>query len=202
MKIKWFIYLCCIMLALSIVLTPGPGLVLNAQEEEEKVPFELDNTKWEVEMVSMTEKGKKDVSMDTLIFMDNQFISEDFEKKGYDPTNYSLTVEDSGATKFGTMQVKNKETSFWKGEVSGDRIDGSVHTRFSNDKTRKAYFSGKLIEGVLRRVGEEPPPPPPAPEPAVATDEQITDGDSDQNPNTTDEKISDTANTGEPQTEK
>lgn len=139
-----------------------------AEEKVALVPMDLDGTEWEVEMVYVTEKGKKKTSSDTLVFEDKQFISNVFDGKGYSPTNYSLTAQEDGTTKFGTMQVKGKETSFWKGIVKGDTIDGSVHTQFSGGKTQTTYFNGKLISGALKpKVKKPTPPPPPEVKPVV-----------------------------------
>ena len=127
------------------------GIEEGVKEEE---PLEFDNTEWEVNMVYVTEKGKKESSVDKLIFKDRKFISESFEKKGYDPTNYSLILEEDGTTKFGTMQIKDKETSFWKGVVHEGAIDGSVHTQIPKGSPKTVYFTGKLITGTLLQISK------------------------------------------------
>lgn len=154
---------------LPVVFFVGPA-VLRAQEQVTPVPMELDETQWEAEMVYVTEKGQKETSTDTLVFKDKKFISTEFEDKGYSPTNYSLTAEEDGTTKFGTMQVKDKETSFWKGEVKENALTGSVHTQFPNGKTKTVYFTGKLVSGILKpKVEPKPVPPPPPTPPPVPT---------------------------------
>jgi len=153
---------------LSITVLPNSAMIW--AQEAKLVPMELDGTEWEVTMVYVTKKGKKKSSEDKLIFSNNKFISESFEKKKYEPTNYSMTLEDDGTTKFGTMQKKGKDTSFWKGTIKGDTIDGSVHTQFSGgSSTRTTYFNGILISGVLLPKGEKlPPPPAPVVDPVTA----------------------------------
>ncbi|HLD42284.1 MAG TPA: hypothetical protein VJB06_04555, partial [archaeon] len=113
----------------------------------------------------ISEKGEKEYSADKLLFRDNKFISQTYEDQGYLPTNYSATAEPDGSTKFGTMQLKGKETSFWKGVVSGETIDGSVHVQFAKGTNRTTYFNGKLVSGVLVKKGEKKPEPvlPPSP---------------------------------------
>lgn len=152
------------MVILGLVVLPLALLtstkIVCAEENVNLEPMELDGTKWKVEMVYVTKKGKKDVSRDILIFSDNKFISKNFEKKKYSPTNYSMTLEEDGTTKFGTMQIKDKETLFWKGVVKGHTIDGSVHTQFSSESSRTTYFTGKLISGVLKSKSKTNPKPP------------------------------------------
>lgn len=164
-------------LCLSTALTVGiPDLA--AQEEvvqEELVPLDLDDTEWDVTMVYVSEKGKKESTEDKLLFSEKKFTSKNYKDKGYSATNYSATAQPDGTTRFGTMQVKGKETSFWKGTVRNDTIDGSVHVQFAKGQTKTTYFNGKLVKGVLVPLGQKKPEPtpPPAPEPAVES--QATD---------------------------
>ena len=142
-----------------------------AQEEvqEQPIPMDLDATEWDVTMVYVSENGKKETSEDKLMFNDKKFISQAYESKGYTATNYSLTAQPGGTTEFGTMQIKGKETVFWKGTVRDDTVDGSVHVQFAKGANRTTYFNGKLTKGVLVPLGQKKPEPtpPPAPEPAV-----------------------------------
>lgn len=144
------------------------------QAQETKMPMELDGSEWLVNMVYVTEKGKKVSDEDTLIFKDKKFVSKSFEKDGFEPTNYSLTLEDDEVTtRFGTMQIKGKETAFWKGEIRGETIDGSVHMKYANGNNRTTYFTGKITSGILKpKVDEQSVSPEPEPAvPAVTTTE-------------------------------
>lgn len=158
-------------LALSVVFLSHSTLL--QAEEADLMPMELEGTEWDVVMTHITAKGKKNISEDKLIFADKKFISERFEKKGYGPTNYSLTLREDGTTRFGTMQIKGKDTSFWKGILEDGTITGSVHIQFSGgESTKTTYFKGTLITGELKRKVEEPtPPPPPPPAPVVQAEE-------------------------------
>ena len=164
-----------VMIIGGLLVSPGilmlsSSLVI-AEDKAPLVPMELDGTEWEVEMVYVTENGKKNTTSDMLIFKGKKFISKDFESKKYSPTNYSLTALEDGSTKFGTMQVKGKdkgkETSFWKGMIKEDAMDGSVHTQFPGGKTQTTYFKGKLISGALKPKVKKPTPTPPPPPPKV-----------------------------------
>lgn len=166
-----FIMLVSCLFVLPVTIFSNPNLI--SAEEVKLMPMELNGTEWEVTMTNVTKKGKKKTNEDKLIFLDKKFISEKFDKKGYEPTNYSATIQDDGATKFGTMQIKGKDTSFWKGIIKGGTIDGSVHTQFrGGDSTRRTYFKGTLVTGELKRKAERKPtpPPPPAPVPAPAVE--------------------------------
>ncbi|MCK5014094.1 MAG: hypothetical protein KAS66_09765 [Candidatus Omnitrophica bacterium] len=138
-----------------------------AADKAELMPMELDGTEWAIEMTSITKKGEKEVDEDMLIFKNKQFISKAYDKKGYEPTNYSLTVRTEDVTSFGTMQIKDKETSFWKGAVTGEKIDGSLHIQYPEGKNETRYYKGELSSGTLKRREDptvrksvEPPAPP------------------------------------------
>jgi len=155
-----FIMLVSSLFVLPVTILSNPDSVW--ADKAKSVIMELDGTEWDVTMVYVTKKGKKNTSEDKLIFSEKKFISEKYEKNGYDPTNYSLTLEGDGSTKFGTMQIKGKETLFWKGNVENDTIDGSVHTQFAGGKSpRTTYFNGTLVTGELKEKVKKPLPPAP-----------------------------------------
>ncbi|OGX39747.1 MAG: hypothetical protein A3D87_01770 [Omnitrophica WOR_2 bacterium RIFCSPHIGHO2_02_FULL_50_17] len=127
-------------------------------------PFVLDGTTWDIELTYWTARGKKKTEKDTLVFSGRQVTSRDYERKGYGPTNYSVSVRGDGVTTFETMQIRKDETSFWKGEVSEDEmVQGSLHVQDSKGNMKEYYLKGKLVSGTLRRKGEKAPEPTPAP---------------------------------------
>jgi len=165
----------CFVLTMFIAANPIPVF---AQEKNALVPMDLDETEWAVEVVSVNKKGKKVTTEDTLIFENKQFTSEYYKKKGYDPTNYSLTVSEDDVTSFGTMQIKGKETSFWKGQVTKDQISGSIHVQRSSGNNVTYYYTGELLSGTLVRKGESKTatqPPPPSGEPEKSMVEKVKD---------------------------
>jgi len=130
--------------------------LLSAQEKEKPKPLDLDETKWELTITYVSAKSKKKSYTDILVFENKKVLSEDFEKSGYSPTNYSLTVKDDGRTSFGTMQNKGKETAFWKGAINKDRtMTGSLHVQRSKGKATSYYFKGKLISGSIKTKAEK-----------------------------------------------
>jgi hypothetical protein len=143
------IILWCQVLTASIFLQSG---LVSAQEKPKLLPLELNRTTWAVDIVYVDQSGAKDTQQDTLVFEDGQFYSESFKKKGYEPTNYSVTVTEDDATNFGTMQNMEEESAFWDGRVVGEVIGGSLHVLSNNGKNKKEYyFKGKLASGVLER---------------------------------------------------
>jgi hypothetical protein len=64
------------------------------------------------------------------------------------------------------MQVKDKETSFWKGDVTGETINGSLHVQYPGGNNETKYYSGKLTSGTLKRK-EEPKEEPVVEEPVT-----------------------------------
>jgi len=153
----------------SVIILFGLGLLVNfgvstvfSQEKDKPQPLELDGTKWDIELTYFDAKKRKKTENDTLIFADRKIISDEYKKKGYGPSNYSLNVSEDGTTSFGTMQIFKNETSFWKGKVSPEgMLQGSLHVQDSKGKTKEYYLKGKLISGNLRRKGEKAPEPPP-----------------------------------------
>lgn len=153
------IVLNCFVLTVIIPIQP---MLAFADEKSELAPMDLDGTQWAVEVVFVNRKGKKEITQDVLIFEDKTFTSESYKSKGYDLTNYSSSVDEDDATRFGTMQIKGKETSFWKGKIRGKKISGSIHVQRSGGKNVTYYYTGELSSGVLKRKGElkvvAPPP--------------------------------------------
>jgi hypothetical protein len=178
---------------LSSALYNTASDVHSQETEEEAIPLDLDATEWDVTMVYISEKGVKESREDRLLFRDKKFISQEYKDKGYSPTNYSATVEPDGSTKFGTMQIKGKETAFWKGTVRGETMDGSVHVQFPNGKNKTTYLNGKLVSGVLVPLGQKKPEPtpPPALEPTdepQTVDETTKDAASEAGPSPASDK--------------
>ncbi|MCK4882143.1 MAG: hypothetical protein KAS92_03870 [Candidatus Omnitrophica bacterium] len=128
-----------------------------ADDKAELMPIELDGTEWIIEVTSVNKEGAKKISEDTLLFKDKMFISKAYGKKGYTPTNYSLTISDDDVTSFGTMQIKDKETAFWRGSISGKKIEGSIHVQFPSGDNMTHQFTGQLLKGVLNRKSTPKP---------------------------------------------
>lgn len=162
-KVTLFTWVLCGCFALTAVLAVQPTLAVAAvaEEEAELMPMELDGTTWDVEMSFTNPSGKKETSQDILIFEDKMFSSEVYGKKGHAPTNYSISINKSGLTKYGTMTVHEGNKYFWNGRVFDDNtIRGNFSILSPEGDTKEYHFKGKLSSGTLKR--KEPKPVEPA----------------------------------------
>ena len=150
-KVLW--YLIIVLSVLSFFVPPGRVLIF-AQEEKPK-PLDLNVTKWEITLTSFDTKGKKKTTSDTLTFEDSQVIAKDFERQGYSPTNYSLSVKEDGTTVFKTMQIGKAGTAFWRGEVKDEKMAGSVSVTPKKGDPIDYTLDGKLVSGILKPKGEK-----------------------------------------------
>lgn len=108
----------------------------------EKVRQGLNNTEWEIELSLLSAKGKKE--SDVITFKENQIGVAGFVKKGFPPTNYTLTVQDGGIAVWETMQSSDKSgIAFWRGEIDADmqRMHGILSYHVDDKTTRDYSFS-------------------------------------------------------------
>jgi len=77
---------------------------------------ELNNTEWQIELSSLSGKGKKD--NDIVQFKNKQVYIGNFSKRGFPATNFTLTVQQDGSIVWETMQTSDKSgIAFWRGEM-------------------------------------------------------------------------------------
>lgn len=108
----------------------------------------INNSTWSIVFSGTLPKGM--ASGDTLVFKDNQFSSTLFSARGFEPTNFSLTMQDDGVVVFETMQASEKEgTIFWRGELGADQktLRGMFSHVLSDKQTQDIYFSGSKDSG-------------------------------------------------------
>ena len=109
--------------------------------EEKRV--ELESTEWQVSLVSKDLKSKPE--NDTFVFQNGQFKSENRAKKGFNPTNYTVTipdVDDASAT-FETMQSGKEGHIFIKGVWTKDSMEGQIIEQSEDNKSSKEYYFSK-----------------------------------------------------------
>ncbi|MEK7849673.1 MAG: hypothetical protein AAB213_02475 [Candidatus Omnitrophota bacterium] len=113
---------------------------------------ELENTSWNIELISSAKEGTK--SIDVLTFKDNQVTSRDFLARGFNPTNYTLTMGDDGTIVLETMQTSEKEgTVFWRGELGQENtgtktLRGMISHITLDQQAHDMSFSGVLVSAV------------------------------------------------------
>lgn len=116
----------------------------------EKKKEALNNTQWDIVVSSLSGKGSS--QKDTLIFKENKFLSENFNKLGFGASNFTLTVEDAGSSVVETMQSSEKEGMvFWRVEVDAPVaiVKGVISRQLSGNKTEDFSFTSTAKKPVL-----------------------------------------------------
>ena len=160
---------CLVIFALIVLgMSQKTNPVLGA--ENNLKPLELDGTEWKITLTSQQGKAEND----TLVFKDKKFISVNFDKQKYEPTNYTLSLKDDGTTVFETMQTKGDDVVFWHGIVQDQSLRGvlSVHAR---GQVNDFSLNGSLVSGVLKL--QEATPTPKIEEPSVAQESTSSPGE-------------------------
>ena len=104
---------------------------------------ELESTQWQVSLVSKDAKAKPE--SDTFIFQNGEFKSENRLKRGFNPTNYTVTIpegDDPSAT-FETMQSGKEGHIFVKGVWAKDSMEGQIIEQSQDNKSSKEYYFSK-----------------------------------------------------------
>jgi hypothetical protein len=107
----------------------------------EKKKLALNNTQWEVEVSALSGKGSR--QKDTFIFYENKFSAEEFLKKGYKPSNYTVTVQEDGSAFIETMQSSDKEgVVFWRLEFDPAMVSckGLLSSQLPNNRSEDYSF--------------------------------------------------------------
>lgn len=127
--------------------TPAPAAPVVPDEAARKAKRELVEKKrqemngfsWEIEMTPMAGKGKK--FSESVIFSDGKVSFKNFSLKGFEPTNFSLKLQDDKTLVWETMQTSEKSgVLFWRGEISPDnKIMRGVASHQVNEKTKEGY---------------------------------------------------------------
>lgn len=135
--------------------TPAPQMskaqldVLEARRKVmDKKRSELNNTEWQIEILGVSGKEKKEKG--TLTFKNNRISVSNFGKFEFPATNYSITVQKDGLTIWETMQVSETAgTAFWRGEIDSDmkNMKGSLSHHIDENTTNDYSFAstGKKI---------------------------------------------------------
>ena len=129
---------------------------------------DLNGSRWEVSFLSSSDpklKGKEDV----FVFQDGVFSSEAFVKRGFTPTNYSITVPMDDKSETGvweTMQAGKDGLIFIRGEWTKDSMSGDITEQLQDGKvvlshrfktiSRKAISTESSKSGASK--GEEKVP--------------------------------------------
>ncbi len=107
----------------------------------EKKRAQLDGSMWDIKLIPMSGKGAR--KTDVLTFQDNHFKAEKTAKGKFKPTNYTITVKETGVTVWETMQSAGKgETVFWRGEIvpAMDSMRGVVSIQHKDGTSENYSF--------------------------------------------------------------
>lgn len=137
-------------------------------EEKKK---DLNGSQWDV-VVKSQGKGEKDAE-DALTFQNGQVSSKNLAKRGFNPTNYTITVPESPdqPAVWETMQTGKEGVIFIRGEWMKDAMQGSISEQLDGGKQVKDYYfttakrtaisptssEEETVESVAKSAGSEKP---------------------------------------------
>ncbi len=111
---------------------------------------QLNNTEWEVELVLLDVKKRKQT--DIITFKNNQIVSANFLQRGFSSTNYTLTVQKNGRVIWETMQTSRKTgIAFWRGEidVNMEKMQGILSHHIDGKKAQDYSFMSVSKKVIL-----------------------------------------------------
>jgi REP element-mobilizing transposase RayT len=118
--------------------------------EKTKIEFsknpDLNGTIWEVELVAVDPDGKEHTIKDKIHFSGKAFQSNYFSSQGFSDSNYSVTVHENGVITWETMQKNEKgETVTWRGDLSGQKMEGIMQYQPSEQNSQDFWFMSKPL---------------------------------------------------------
>jgi len=108
----------------------------------------LNNSKWDIEVFPL-KGGEK--TKDTVIFKDNKIGIESLLNKGFSYTNYTMTVKDNGTIVCETMQTKESEVVFIRGEVASDITSMHGIISFPKGGVSKDYLFKSVSKQIIHK---------------------------------------------------
>lgn len=137
--------------AASAVKAPETAAPQAAAKVTAAAPAErvvLDGSAWDVRIIPMNKSEKTAIENDSLVFSQNKVASRIFGDKGFNPTNYNLSVNPEGIITWETMQRSaSGEVVSWRGEWNGKEMKGVISSRFADGDVKNAYFTGIMAGG-------------------------------------------------------
>lgn len=113
------------------------------RQKTQAMKAELNGSEWKVKLVPSNPKEKTEE--DTLTFQNGQIKSKILSDRGFNATNYTVTVSDSdGPAVWETMQTSTKEKEgvvFIRGEWKGSQMRGVFSQQIAEGQTRDYNFS-------------------------------------------------------------
>ena len=115
---------------------------------------QLEATQWEVSLVPRSPKLKPE--KDTFIFQNGEFRTENRSKRGFNPTNYTVSIVegDENSAVFETMQGSKEGYAFIKGQWAKDSMHGEIIEQLDGGKLVKEYYFSNAKMAKMAGDGE------------------------------------------------
>ncbi len=97
-----------------------------AASEPDKKIIEWKMEEWDIKLVP-TSGGSE--SKDTLMFREGKFVSSSLNTKGFQGSNYTVSIEDNGHVVWETMQSTPNGFASWRGELKDGKMYGMLSLR-------------------------------------------------------------------------
>ena len=138
------------------------------EQQRQTIRAKLNGTTWAVQLTPDA-GGKKE--QDTLTFTDRTVESKRLGKAGYGTSNYSVRMDgDIGIWE--TMQTKEGEMAFWRGEMYGEKMAGALSQQPKEGAPQNFSFGATMSASSAPPAAAAPQTPavvaPPAPQPESA----------------------------------
>lgn len=112
-------------------------------------PSRLAGTAWDVQVIRTDSTGAKAVVNDELTFSMAKVASSLLTAQGFEPSNYSLSLEPDGKVLWETMQTgRAGEIVCWRGEWSGERMQGVMTRQLPGSPAMNFSFIGIVRPGA------------------------------------------------------
>jgi hypothetical protein len=99
-------------------------------------------------MVAVTPEGKEQLIKDKIKFQEKTFESYYFANRGFNRSNYTVTINQNGIITWETIQRNEKgEIVSWRGDWQGNKMDGVLSYRDPEHKPQDFSF---ISQGAAR----------------------------------------------------
>lgn len=106
-------------------------------------PSRLAGTSWDVQVIRTDGSGAKAVSSDELTFSTGKVASSTLTAQGFEPSNYSLSLQPDGKILWETMQTgRAGEVVCWRGEWDGRQMRGVMTRQLPGEPLMNFSFVG------------------------------------------------------------
>lgn len=111
----------------------------------------LNDTIWEVELISVSPEGVQTPVKDKIKFQGEAFESYYFARQGFSPSNYTVTVNENGVITWETIQRNAKgEVVSWRGDWNGKQMEGVLSYRPEGRTARDFSFMSNRFLGAQK----------------------------------------------------